>query len=125
MWGGIAAIALAGGFVPGGASALNAPNDLPHGRCELLGSDKLRQAVPTSSGICEEVERAIAARAPGARYQATVTLMSASRIAAKLVVNGHTLPIQNFAVMDANLSDASIKRFAAAVAAAVFEASRT
>ena len=50
--------------------------------------------------------------------------MPRSRLSAVLVVNGRTLPAQNFAVMDSGLDMASIRRFAAALAGEVAKAAK-
>ncbi len=86
------------------------------GHCQIIGGDKLPAATGGSAAICAEVERAIAARAPKVRYSAEVRVLSTSRLAATLVVNGRALPEQKFAVMDRELSQATIKRFAEALA---------
>ena len=66
----------------------------------------------------------MAAAAPNVSYTAQIDVISSSRLAATLVVNGLELPKQNFAVMDHNLDRASIARFAAAVAAEAAKASK-
>jgi hypothetical protein len=96
-----------------------------NGHCQVTGSDKLATSSAGFNTICDEVERAIAANAPGVRYSAEIKIISASRLAAGLIVNGQKLPVQNFAVMDGNLSTASIKRFATALAVAVLKASKS
>jgi len=68
------------------------------------------------------LDACLAAAVPNARYRAEIKLLSASRLAAVLVVNGHTLPEQNFAVMDRQLDRASIRRFAESLAATVAKA---
>lgn len=50
--------------------------------------------------------------------------MSSSRLSAVLIVNGRTLPDQNFAVMDRELSPDSIRRFAQALALEVAKAAK-
>lgn len=123
MWGRIAALVMLVGASPAGVSAMNM-RATPNGRCAVTGGEKLRPETITNAAICSEVEGAIAAQAPMARYSADITFLSPSRLAATLIVNGRTLPVQNFAVMDGKLSNASIKRFAAALAVAVAEASK-
>ena len=73
--------------------------------------------------ICLEVEKAIAAAAPNLSYSAEIQVLSSSRLAARLVVNGRELPQQNFAVMDRELDRPSIARFAGALAAEAQKAS--
>jgi hypothetical protein len=107
--------------VPSMSSSERDRND----HCQIIGSDKLPASSAGFNTICEEVERAIAAKAPDVRYSAEIKIISASRLAAALIVNGQNLPVQNFAVMDGNLSIASIKRFATALAVTVLKASKS
>lgn len=123
MWGRIAALVLFAGGTPG-LVAMNMRSDAQNGSCVVTGGEKL-QLKSVASVICSEVEAAVAAGAPAVRYSADVVVLSQTRLAAKLVVNGRPLPVQNFAVMDGKLSDASIKRFATALANAVVAASKS
>jgi hypothetical protein len=61
------------------------------------------------------IERAIASAAPKARYTVEVRVLPRSQLAASLVVDGHALPEQHFAVMDGELKPSSIRRFAEAL----------
>lgn len=90
-----------------------------NGPCRIVAGENHLQASVGSNEICAEVERAIAARAPNASYSVEVKILSPSRLAAVLVVNGRALPEHKFAVMDAELSTASTQRFARSLAAAV------
>lgn len=120
---GFALLVLIAGLASMGLAPLSAGANAPLGHCEVLGGDKLVVSGGRTA-LCAEVERAIAAQAPGVSYSAKVKLLSRSRLAAVLVVNGRTLPVQSFAVMDGNLSEGSIKHFANALAVAVLEASK-
>ena len=91
--------------------------------CHVTNGGKLLGSVKSDT-ICVEVERAISSRAAGVQYSVEIRVLSPSRLAATLVVDGRTLPVQNFAVMDGKLSDGTIKRFADALAAAVVEATK-
>ncbi len=106
-------------LVPASACAMSAPPPAPQGRCHVVGGEKL----PASSGgpeaICAAIERAVAARAPKARFKAEVKVVTPSLLVASLVVNGRALPDQKFAVMDRKLGEASTRRFADALAAEV------
>lgn len=104
---------------------MNTRADAPGGRCVVNGAEKFRPGSIGSAAICGEVERAIAAQAPTARYTAEIKVLSPSRLAATLIVDGRTLPVQNFAVMDGQLGTASIERFASALARAVVEATKS
>ena len=103
MRGGIAAIVLLAGLAPVGLSPLSARANGPAAACAVVGSEKLPMKSGRSSVICAEVERAIAAQAPGVRYNIEINVLSPARLAATLIVNGRTLPVQNFSVMDGNL----------------------
>jgi hypothetical protein len=95
------------------------------GGCHVLGSKKLPARSGGAAGVCTEIERAIDAAAPKARYSAAVRVLSSSRLTATLVVNGRELPNQNFAIMDSELDAAAVRRFAASIASAVAEATKT
>lgn len=90
----------------------------------MVNASSLPRASGGSEAVCREIERAIAAAAPTARYRASIKVMSSSRLLAVLVVNGRTLPDQNFAVMDRELSPDSIRRFAQALAIEVAKAAK-
>lgn len=96
----------------------------PLGRCRVVGEEKLSSASPNSAAICAEVERTITSEAPGAAYSVEIKVISPSRLATTLVVNGRTLPVQNFAVMDGRLGTGSVTHFAKALAGAVADAAR-
>lgn len=93
-------------------------------RCEVINASALPQASGGSQALCHEIERAIAAAAPTARYSASVKVVSSSRLSTVLIVNGRTLPDQKFAVMDRDLSPDSIRRFAEALAVEVAKAAK-
>ena len=93
------------------------------GQCRVAHGGKLAASVGADA-ICAEVERAISAEAPTVRYDAEITVLSPSRLAARLVVEGRLLPVQNFAVMDANLHEDSIRRFARSLAGVVAQAGK-
>lgn len=94
----------------------------PSANCTVVGNGKSVAASGGHDSLCAEVERAIASRAPGVPYTAEIRVLSPSRLAATLLVNGHALPVQNFAVMDGTLGEHSIKQFADSLAKAVAEA---
>ena len=50
--------------------------------------------------------------------------MPHARLSARLIVNGHALPEQHFAVMDRELDPGSISRFAQSLAAEVAKAAK-
>jgi hypothetical protein len=104
---------------PVGAHAMIAATHGPSGRCRIVAGEKLPARLGGGSALCAEVERAIAKVAPNARYSAEVKVISPSRLAAAVIVNGRMLPEQKFAAMDRELDPASIQRFAQALAAEV------
>jgi hypothetical protein len=87
--------------------------------CSVVDGDKLPPDVGGPEAVCAAVERAIAAAAPKVRYKAEVRVLSPSRLAANLVVNGQALPQQSFAIMDRKLNRGAIDRFANALAAEI------
>ena len=95
-----------------------------NGRCNVVSGEKLLAASGGGRAICEAVEGAIAAAAPHARYTAEVRVLSSTRLAAGLVVNGRALPEQKFAIVDSELNAGSIRRFAQSIATQVAEAAK-
>ena len=93
-------------------------------RCQVVGGEKLPAASGGSKAVCAEIERAVAELAPGTHYRADVIVLSKSRLAATLVVNGRTLPEQKFAIMDSDLNAGAIQRFAHSLAAEVAKAAK-
>jgi hypothetical protein len=98
------------------------PNQNSH--CRVVNAEKLPAATGGPAALCDAVEHAVSVQAPGARYTAEVKVVSGSRLATTLTVNGRTLPEQRFAVMDRTLSASSIQHFADALAAEVAKASK-
>ena len=92
-----------------------------NGKCEVVAGDKYLGA-NGGDALCREIERAIAAAAPGARYRTEIKALSSTRLAATMVVNGQTLPEHKFAIMDAELSPEAMQRFGRALAADVAKA---
>lgn len=89
--------------------------------CRVIAGEKLLAEQNGPASICTEIERAIAAGAPRVRYSVEVKVLSKSRLAASVVVNGRALPEQNFAIMDSDLNAGAIQRFAASLARIVAE----
>lgn len=123
MRGGIAAIGIFALLAPAMAPAMSAPAHQRFGQCELVGGERLAALPGGGAGLCTEIERAIKQRAPSASYHIVINVLTSSRLSAVPVVNGKSLPAQNFAVMDGELSQDSVKRFAAAIGEAVLKAS--
>lgn len=103
------------------AAALAAPADAMSSglHCSVVEGDKLPAEAGGPESLCAAVERAVASAAPNVRYTAEITVISPSRLAATLVVNGQTLPRQNFAIMDSKLNNGAIERFANSLAAEI------
>lgn len=97
-------------------------NPVTVGHCTITGEQHLPTALGGSAAVCAIIERAITARAPTATYTAQLKVHPRSRLSAVLVVNGHPLPEQNFAVMDRELSKATVQRFADTLAGLVSDA---
>jgi hypothetical protein len=92
--------------------------------CRIVAGEKFLSGSVSRDFVCVEIERAIAANAPEARYSAAVRALSRSRLSATLIVNGRTLPEQNFAIMDRELNPDAIRRFAQSLAAVVAQAGK-
>ena len=95
-----------------------------HATCRVVAGDKYLSGTVGSSALCAEIERAIAAAAPNARYSAEITALSPTRLTARLTVNGKALPEHKFAVMDRHLGLDAVERFARALAAEVARAAK-
>lgn len=108
-------------FSAGGAMSVSARSSV---RCQVFGGEKLPAASGSSKTVCAEIERAVAELAPAARYSAEVKVLSKSKLAATLVVDGRTLPEQRFAIMDSDLDAGSIQRFARSLASEVAKAAK-
>jgi hypothetical protein len=118
MRGSIATILL---FLAAVSSPLHAR---PVNRCRVVSGEKLLASSGGARALCAEIERAIAAAVPTAKYTAEVKALSSTRLAATLIVDGRMLPVQNFAVMDDTLKPASMKRFADSIAREVVAATK-
>ena len=123
MRGRVAAFLLLVAAVPAGAGAMSAPG-APSGRCRIVAGEQLLDGAGGPAAVCLQIERAIAAAAPRAKYSVLVKVMPHARLSAALRVNDHALPEQNFAVMDDELDSASVRRFAQSLAAQVARAAK-
>jgi hypothetical protein len=104
------------------ACAIGVPDQQRHAHCSVIGIEKLPADIGGADAICDAINRAVAARVPTAHFTAEVKVLSASRVTTRLTVNERALPEQNFAVMDRNLNQGSIERFAQSIAAAIAQA---
>lgn len=125
MWSGFSAVVLvAAALAPSGSLAMNTPGKATFGHCTVIGSGTLPAAVGGGEALCRSVEAAIKAQTPTSDYTVEVKVMSPSRLSADLVVKGHKLPEQRFAMMDGTINPGSIQRFAESLARVVAEAAK-
>jgi hypothetical protein len=124
MRGAIAAfvLGLVGTASAGAATMTHAPRANTH--CRVVAGEKYLKAPINSAMICGDIARALAAQVPSARVEATVRVISPSRLAASLVVNGRALPEHKFAIMDSDLSPEAVQRFARSLAIAAADAAK-
>lgn len=107
-----------------GVPAMSVARTAPIGHCLVIDGGKLLASSGGADLLCSAVSRAVEKQAPGVQYTAEIKVISPSRLATALVVNGHALPLQNFAVMDRNLTPLTIQRFADSIAFAVVQATK-
>ena len=107
----------------GSACAMSSQGN-PSAHCRVIGGDKLPAESGGAAALCSEIERAMAARLPGAEYRAEVRVLSASRLSATMVADGRALPEQHLASMDRDVNRASFERFATVLAEQVAAAGR-
>jgi hypothetical protein len=94
----------------------------PSRRCSVVDAGKLPPDSGGADALCAAVDRAMSVRAPGVTYSAEIRVLSASRLVATLTREGRTMPEQNFASMDRDLTTSSFERFAQALADQVAKA---
>lgn len=87
--------------------------------CQVENGGKLPAASGGAAALCAAIERAVAARAPGAEFSVRVRVLSPSRLTASVTANGRVLPEQSFASMDRDVDSGSFERFADAIAGQV------
>ena len=110
----IITILVATGMVPTAADAMSAGREQSH--CHVIDGNKLPSASGGEAALCAAVKRAFSSRVPGIAYHAEIRVVSASRLAGNVTVNGRRLPERKFASMDRPLAKSSFDRFAAALA---------
>jgi hypothetical protein len=101
--------------VPASAGAMSAPGKSAH-LCRVIGGEKWLAGAGGPDALCGEIRRAMAAAIPGQAYDVQVRLLSPSRAAATLTVNGHALSGQHFAIMDSDFTGPSLREFAQSLA---------
>jgi uncharacterized membrane protein len=112
-------IALFVASIPLFGSAMTSADAAPARQCRVLAAEKLAPGSGSAAAICAEVERAMDAAIPGARYQIDVRVISPARLSATGSVDGRKFPEQNLASSDRNLTPGAIRRFARALGEAV------
>ena len=105
-------IALIGASIPLFGGAVSSADAAPARHCRVLAGEKLGPGSGGAAAICAEVERALNAAVPGARYAVDVRVISPARLAATGSVNGRSFPEQNLASSDRDLTPGAIRRFA-------------
>jgi hypothetical protein len=120
MRGPIAAFLLLAAAFPAGAGAMKSSG--AHRHCRVVAGEQFLAGSGGGDALCADIKRAIEAAAPRAHYSAEIRAMQRARLSATLVVNGRTLPEQNFAVMDSGLDARTIHRFAQSLAEVVAKA---
>lgn len=100
-----------------GSACAMSSSERPQPRCRVIGGEKLSEETGGPEALCAAIAQAATARAAGVNYSVEVRVLSRSRLSANLgLSDGVTLPEQNFATMDRDLSRSSIERFAQAIA---------
>jgi len=93
--------------------------------CQVLGGEKLPATSGGAIGICDAIEKAIAAESPHLNYRAEVRILSHSAMKATVHASGRQVADQQMSVMDRKLNPSSIERFAKALAVEVAKATKT
>lgn len=114
----------AGALASSGSLAMTKIEKASFGNCTVVGGEILPAASGGSNALCSAIERAVKAQAPTAHYSVKVRVISSSRLSAVIVVNGIELPEQRFAVMDRDLTPASMDHFAQSLALVASEAAK-
>ena len=86
-------------------------------KCRVDGADKTLAEAGGPQALCEAIEAAASAKAPGASFSVEIRALSSYSLAAKIrLADGRDLPEQRMAVNDRRIDRGSIERFAAAIA---------
>lgn len=113
MWRKIALLAASIPLLGGGVTSAGANPSARH--CRVLAAEKLGAGSGGADAICAQIERALNAAVPDARYQVDVRVVSPARLSATGTINGRALPEQNLASSDRDLTPAAIGRFARSI----------
>jgi hypothetical protein len=95
----------------GGACAMSSPDS--HSRsCRVIDEDKLPPESGGAAALCAAIQQAAAAKVPDVAFSAEIKVLSSSRLAATLTLEGRQLAEQKFARMDRDLDGSAFERFA-------------
>jgi len=121
---GLAGIAVATSlaFASGTACAMTAA--APQIHCHVVNGGKLSKGSGGQDALCSAVKAAIAEHSPMEPYNVEVAVLGPSRISAKVTLDGKKVAEQNYGSMDRELTATSFKRFAAGLAAEIFDAGK-
>jgi hypothetical protein len=106
---------VAASIVPAKSGAMS-PAQHERMHCRVIDGGKLPATSGGEAALCAAVGRAFESLVPGTVYQAEVRVISASRLAGKVTVDGRELPEQRFTSMDRPLAKSSFERFAKSLA---------
>lgn len=95
----------------------------PSPRCRVVDGGKLPADSGGPAALCEAIEHALSAAAPGADFSVEVRVRPNSMLSASVMVNGRALPDQKFASMDRDLDRNAFAQFARSIADRVCQVS--
>jgi hypothetical protein len=101
----LCAAAIAGSSMSAGAAPLKK-------QCRVVAAAKLPAQAGGAASICSEIEQAMGAAVPNARYEVEVRVVTPARLSARMIVEGRQLPELNLASSDRELTAGAIRRFA-------------
>jgi len=85
-------------------------------RCRVTGGERLPAESGGSAALCAAIENAMATRLPGMDCNADIAVMSPTRLACRLTVEGRELPEQQQSSVDRPLMRSTFERFAKGLA---------
>ena len=115
-------VALAIASASGSACAMS-PSTVESERCRVIGGDKLPPEIGGAAGICQAIDRAAAADAPGVTFTVDVRVKSSRQLSASVTMaDGRVLPERHLAISDSKIRKSSVDRFAKGIAAEIAKA---
>ena len=119
-----AVCALAMVSASGGACGMTRSTSEPV-TCRVSGADKALADAGGPDALCEMIERAAKARAPGVAFAVEVRAPTIYSLAASIrMADGRSLPELQLSISDRRFDCGSVERFAAAIADEAAKASR-